>query len=236
MPTPTFVEDRVTPVSLDELHRALASGFEIVLSSAFPSAEAMACGAAQLRLECGNGAKNHLFNFHNEKLGPDWDGLYTQYRCDELFDAQTTTHAQRLGPTVVSKWKDGPLWRVVLIPPHPWSSFVAFENATEGAARYIEFLSCRERYRKAWHALYSGDVRSFGHELRAAGYFTADEETYTRGLVQLASESLPACRAILAGDTHTFTPEEITNTLALVEATVAETIWNHGRHDEQIVA
>lgn len=207
-----------------------------VLGAHLPSARAMAAGFAQLCLESGNGQAARDFNFHNEKRSSAWEGAYQQYVCTEIFDARMTALAHEKGPCADRQWKEGPLRLVTLLPPHPWSSFVAFDSANEGAARYIEFLSCSDRYRKAWHALYVGDASAFSHELRAAGYYTADEVQYTSGLVSIANRSLALCDATLAKEAHVLADDEALSIVALGSLIIADTIWNHDRHHEELAA
>src|SRR5581483_3549948 len=145
-----------------------------------PTARTLAVLGAQLCLESGNFERAHCFNWGNWKLPQGWDGYYCQYECDEIFDQATAQRAQEFGPCQVSLWKGGPKWRVVLFPPHPWSSFCAFTDADEGAARYVELLALSARYVTAWHHAILGDPENFSRWLSARGYYTADVDTYTR--------------------------------------------------------
>jgi hypothetical protein len=231
-----LIPSRITKVTIPDLARALYTGHSTIMGSVFPSARAFAAALAQLLLECGNGEKSHDYDFHNEKLSAAWDGLYCQYACTEIFDARMTALAHAKGPCTDVPWKDGPLRLVRLPAEHPWSAFVAFESADEGAARYIEFLSCSDRYRQAWLALRSGDAAAFAHELRRAGYYTADEGQYTAGLVSIASRSLSLCDTILSQETPLFTPEQIATVTSLADLVIADTIWMHDRHHEELAA
>lgn len=232
----TLVPDQITALSLEELLQALHAGYIEVLGEATDSAACLAALGAQLALESGRGKHAHCFNWGNEKLPKDWDGLYCQFTCDEIFDPQTAANALRLGAqypmadgsnsAVASLWKGGPLKRVVLHPPHPWSSFVAFESAEKGAVAYVEFLSLKDRYRNAWHFAYVGDAAGFSHALHQAGYYTADEDAYTRGLVSLAKELLPICQRIIAGEDHTITDADRERIMGLVALTVSQSWAN----------
>lgn len=227
-----------TPVSLPQLAKALSGGFPKIMGTGarFPSARAMAGAFAQLCFECGNGQKARDFNFHNEKLSSTWDGKYQQYRCTEIFDARMTALAHRKGPCSDKQWKDGPLRLVTLEPPHPWSSFLAFDSAEAGAARYLKLIACGDRYTRAWHALYHGDWAGFAHELRVAGYYTADEEEYTRGLVSIASRSLSLCDATLAEEELVLSDDDVAQIIGLGQIVIAETIWMHDRHHIELAA
>jgi len=48
-----------------------------------------------------------------------------------------------------------------------------------------------------WSALKSGDARGFGHALKGAGYYEADEGTYSNTLAGLAAEFLPTIRSMM---------------------------------------
>lgn len=242
-----FIEDLETPVEFHDLAVFLFYGHRDIMGSDFETPESMACGLSQLGLECALGKKNHRYCFHNEKKSDTWDGLWTQYKCDEIFDVQTAIRAKRLDPfhCAVSQWKDGPNQRCVLTPPHPWSSFVAFDGdpgddeatrrqkgGRRGAGRYIDFLADSARYRAAWRAMRSGDPHAFSHELRVAGYYTADESAYTAGLVSIATHALSLCSDILKGERPVFTPDEISNVQALSTLALENTIWLPDRHVE----
>jgi len=220
--TGTFIEDLITPVEVNDLMLALHRGYVNVLGAATDRAQCLAALGAQLCLESGNGQKAHRYNFGNAKRSKDWDGLFTRFRCDELFDLATATQAQRLGPCSVSLWKDGPLRRVVLFPPHPWSEFVAFESAVEGAQKYVELLALRDRYRPAWSRAFAGDAAGFSRELGKAHYYTAEVEAYTKGLVSIAKRILPACERVVVGEFPGLMGPEV----AMLDAIVMQTAFD----------
>jgi hypothetical protein len=222
--TAQFIDDLLTPVSVDALLLALHGGYVRVMGAATDKVPCLAALGAQLCLESGNGQLAHRFNWGNRKRPADWDGLFTRFQCDEIFDRQTADRAKTLGPCAVTLWRGGPLYRVVLFPPHPWSEFVAFVTADEGAADYISLLACSDRYRAAWHCAYAGDAAGFSLALGRAKYYTADVEPYTKGLVSIAARILPACERIANGLDHGLTDED----RAFIEATVYETILDHG--------
>ena len=198
----TLVPDKVTPLSLEDGLDALAAGYRRTMGGPIDSARTFAALGAQLCLESGNFKKAHCFNWGNHKTPHDWEGLYCQFKCDELFDQHTAQAAINLGPCVVTQWKSGPLQRVILIPPHPWTSFVAFETAEDGTADYVRLLACEDRYRAAWHEAIMGRFDAFSHALHAARYYTAEVLTYTRGLVSIANKLLPACQLAIDGQPH----------------------------------
>lgn len=201
IPMAILVPDRKTPIPLEEGGHALLGAYRLVLGG-LPSPRALACLLAQLCLESGNFLKAHCFNWGNKKMPAEWDGLCCQFMCDEIFDAATMKRAQALGPTQVSLWKGGPKWRVVLIPPHPWSTFCAFERAEEGAAEYLKLLVTHERFRAAWRQALAGHPQEFSEALGVADYYTADVALYTHGLVKLFEQLLPLCERLVASEPH----------------------------------
>lgn len=202
---------------------ALLAGYKKIMGGQIEHANRLACLGSQLCLESGNFQKGHKNNWGNKKLPADWDGEYCQFVCDEIFNKQMADLAERKGPCRVSLWKGGPNWRVVLLPPHPWSSFVAYETPEEGCADYVRFLSLRERYKAAWHASSTlGDPAAFSHELRRAGYYTADETTYTHGLVSIFGRLMPVCERLVSGQGHGVDMDLREQVESLVALTLAE--------------
>lgn len=229
--TAVRVEDRVTRLSVPDLLGALAAGYRIVMGGG-ASAPELATLGAQVCLETGRGQAMHCWNPGNVKLPADWDGLFTSYGCDEVFDAQTARLAQRLGPCTVNPWKGGPLQHVILPASHPWARFLAFGNASDGMADYVDRLSGKDRYRAAWTLAHRGDPDGFSRALAQAGYYTAPVDQYTRGLVALAAELMPVAKSTLDDAPTDFSEETALNVAAMVSASVAnDLIWNHDRHE-----
>lgn len=230
--TATRVPDELTPLWTDALIAALAEGYTLAMRSQ-PTAGCLAVLMSQVCLETGNGKKIHNHNWGNVKRAADWEGLYCSYKCDEIFDADVAREALRRGPCTVSPWRDTGMKRVVLFPEHPWAEFRAFATAADGAAQYVEFLSCRERYQPAWSRAYHGDASGFSHALRVAGYYTADEVTYTRGICSIAARVLPACQRVMEAAAHGLSAEDIARINGLVGDTIASSvIWNSERHHD----
>jgi hypothetical protein len=111
---------------------------------------------------------------------------------------------------------------VVLVPPHPWSEFVFFDTSDEGFADWLELLACLDRYRAAWHLFMAGDVAGAGRALGAAHYYTADIETYVRGMVSLSKTLLPLCESTLAGRAHDLSDQFIADVEGLVALHLAD--------------
>lgn len=88
-------------------------------------------------------------------------------------------------------------------PPHIQTHFRAYDTLIDGAEDYLLFVSKNKRYAKAWQEVLNGDPRAFSHELRAAGYYTASEELYTKGVIRLTDEFLRKADTLLAWEPET---------------------------------
>jgi hypothetical protein len=53
---------------------------------------------------------------------------------------------------------------------------------------YIRFLAQKKNYQKAWQEVLNGNPEAYGHQLKLARYYTADEAAYTKGAVSLCKE------------------------------------------------
>jgi hypothetical protein len=160
-----LIPDRITPLTTREVLRAFRDAFQVVCGFT-PSNATLALLVAHSALETGRWKSIHCYNFGNVKAGPDYEGYYCQFRCNEVLNGKTV-------------WFD---------PPHAQCSFRAFGTITEGAADHLEFLARRPRYAKAWQVMLAGDPARFVDELKAAHYFTADAEPYKRAVTSLWRE------------------------------------------------
>jgi hypothetical protein len=141
---------------------------------ASPSNDSLALLWAQSALETGRWKDIHCYNYGNIKkryANPkfnieDDDHDWCMFRCNELINGKLC-------------WFD---------PPHLQTHFRAYSSIEEGAEDYINFVANRERYKKAWKEVINGDPAAFSHELKVAGYYTASENLYTRGVIALTNE------------------------------------------------
>jgi hypothetical protein len=141
----------------------------------YPSDKSLAVLWAKASLETGRfKAGFHNWNFGNiKKIHANLkykikdDGhFFTMFRCNEILNGKVC-------------WFD---------PPHVQTHFRAYKTDIEGAEDYIRFVSKKTRYAKAWAAVKRGDPQAYAHELKVAKYYTANEATYTRGVVSLFNE------------------------------------------------
>lgn len=196
-------EDKITKISEGEAAYALRENWKKIYGE-YPSLDALALLWAQWALETGRGKAIHCYNFGNIKRSGTED--YCMFRCNEMIKGKLV-------------WFD---------PPHKQTWFRAYSSSLDGAFDYLTFLSKRTRYQKAWEALKKGDVYSFSHELKLAGYYTANEEQYTRGLASLAKEFKNKSTTILqwqpVPDKEVITPKEFPAEVPVVEESEPEKI------------
>lgn len=158
-----LVKDKLTPISEFEAGCALHEAWYKIYDE-YPTINSLALLWAQCALETGRWKSIHNFNWGNIKRSGNED--YCMYRCNEIINGNL-------------EWFD---------PPHPQTFFRAYLTVTEGAYDYVKFLSQKLRYKTAWAAVIIGDPVAFSHSLKIAGYYTADEAQYTKGIVSLTRE------------------------------------------------
>jgi hypothetical protein len=151
-----------TTLTKEHLVYMLSEGWKELYGS-YPSNDSLALLWAQVVLETGL-KSCYNWNLGNVKRNGNHD--YCMYRCSEIINGK-------------EQWFD---------PPHPQTHFNAYESDIAGAKEYIQFISQRKRYRQAWQAVLKGDPTAFSHALKVAGYYTADEGLYTRGIVKLTNQ------------------------------------------------
>jgi flagellum-specific peptidoglycan hydrolase FlgJ len=78
--------------------------------------------------------------------------------------------------------------------------FRAYRTLDEGAADFVKTVGTR--FRGAIGAAEKGDVAGFAHALKQAGYYTASEDAYARGLERLVGADGNATRATLPSSAH----------------------------------
>lgn len=161
----TLLADKLTPLTAVEALRALREGYRKTQGHD-PTSACLAVHVAQSALETGRWKSIHWWNFGNVKAGPNYEGFYCQFRCNEIIKGKT-------------KWFD---------PPHPQCNFRAYPTAIDGAAAHMLFLSTNGRYRLPWYAAERGDPDEFVVSLKQAGYFTAQLEPYRKAVNSLFRE------------------------------------------------
>lgn len=182
----TYVHARLTPLSFEEAQTALASALRQQIGK-WPSREALALALAKTALETGRWKAIWNYNFGNVKAGEKYAGSYFCIELNEVLSGKVVWFSprgrlDRKGGTVVAEPFEDP-------PGHPQTRMRAYPNAFEGAEAYVKFVA-GGRYAAAWQLLLAGDAAGYVHALKVAGYFTADEATYAKGVVSLQREFL----------------------------------------------
>lgn len=152
-----------TPATPAEVYAALRDASRLLLGAELPR-DALLVLLSQWGEETGRGASAWCWNLGNQKhvLG---DGRsYYQVRCNEIIGGKEV-------------WFD---------PPHPATSFRAYESLDAGARDYLLLL--HSRFAVAWPAVLAGSPLDFARLLKSAHYFTADLVLYQSALVSLFTE------------------------------------------------
>ncbi len=149
---------------------------------------------AQWSLETGEGHAQWNWNVGNVKGRPDGSDrrCWQYFSCNEILPASVAARIVAVAPPR----KDGPgpsaaitstrpngdviIW---FYPNHPYACFRAFASLDEGTRDYIQMQ--RTRFASAWPAVLAGDPAAFGHALKLAHYYTADESGYVGALQRL---------------------------------------------------
>ena len=153
----------LTHIDPRDLANALVSAWRSIFNEA-PKRESILVILAQSALETGRWRYCHAWNIGNIKHVPGDGRGFTYYRCNEVEHGKVV-------------WYD---------PPNPACAFRAFRTLEEGAVDHLAFL--RKRFAAAWHAVELGDPRVFVQQLKAHGYFTADEKPYENSVASIFHE------------------------------------------------
>lgn len=182
-----------TPCTSREMALAIRTAWaEVFPDDEVPTGETVALLLAQWALETGRGASMFCFNVGNVKSVPRDGRSWTFFRCNEVLKPASVERAiaaaqQRTDDVGLDAVRSKTDPRVVwFYPSNPAARFRAFDSLHAGVVDYLRLL--HTRFAKAWPHVLAGDVPAFSRALRAMVYYTADETTYTAGLVSLAQE------------------------------------------------
>jgi hypothetical protein len=160
--------NKLTPMSPDEVAKALAAGFKKLTGKA-PSTKILDLLMAQWALETGNGKSTHNYNFTNIKRNAG-DPYFQYFRCSEIIDGV----------------------EVFFDPPHPQCAFAAYKTPADGAAAYIRILKKRPHW---WAGLMSEDINVFNNALSTTPkFYTASPSLYLSALKDRATKYLPQAK------------------------------------------
>jgi len=164
---PKFVHMMLTPLSEEEATYYLKTAWKNIYGL-YPTKNSLALLWAQSCGETGRWKLLRNNNWGNIKRRDDW--RYTSYEAGENLTING----------VFKHW--------MFYPYNEQTFFAAWDTPLEGAEAYIRFLSQRTRYKRAWVEVMAGDPVAYCRELKAAGYFTAGLDHYTKGVVRLTNE------------------------------------------------
>lgn len=225
-----YVPPKKTPLTFDEADGALTLALASSLGET-PSIPTRALALAKTALETGRWSAMWNHNWGNVKASEKWEGLYTCIVLNEVLNGKVVWFAPE-GRLTGNPAKGGKLAGDLAdagrtVPPgHPQTRMRAFPTAADGALDYVRFVG-GGRYRAAWELLLAGDAQGYVHALKVAGYFTADEATYAKGVLSLQREFIARIEARPAPELPIPPPDEVREWLSeqdaeLLEAQLAE--------------
>lgn len=189
-----FIPARLTPLSVTDALWATKLAFERI-EGRLPSAETLACLAAQSGLETGNWQKMYNYGPGGAKAGPNYDGCYTCFPCGEnLKHDDGKKYEWKFHPNGTETCAALGISRRPVeysVPPgHPQTRFRAWRDATSAFVAHLAML--KAKWPEAWAAALGGDVGGFIDGLvdGSRKYFTAPKGPYKATTVKRAKELL----------------------------------------------
>ena len=181
-----------TPVPTAELIPALWYAWTKFFGAPPVHRESIWILTAQWGLETAWGKQCYNWNLGNVKSYEGDSHNYQFYACNEILSlAQAQKYVAKNPDTakITTVRKDGKaiIW---FYPEHSGCRFRAHKSLDEGVLDHLRLLV--RRFDKAWPEIIEGDVVGYSRALRAQGYYTADEASYTKtlqGCVQIAAKA-----------------------------------------------
>ena len=169
----------------------------------FPKPTTLAILLAQSALESGHWKSCWNWNLGNVKASDRWGGHFTCIKLNEVLRGRGTVW---FAPEGELSSKDGELVgvRYAVPPGHPQTRMRAFQELAAAVTDHVRFLFVDttpldgrpNRYQKAADAAIAGYAATFAHELKVAGYYTANEESYTRAVISLTDKFITTARSL----------------------------------------
>lgn len=188
-----YVPPKRTPIDFPTVVEAMSWALKGQLGSD-PNEKVLSLALAKTALETARWTQIWCSNWGNIKAGSEYQGMFTCITLNEVLNGKLVWFAPE-GQLSAAPNKGGKLVGSPIAVPdgHPQTRMRAYANAYDGALCYVEFVS-GGRYKAAWRKLLEGDAVVYVHALKAAGYFTADEALYRKGVVSLQTEMLSKLR------------------------------------------
>ena len=148
----------------------------------YPKPEAIKILLSHWALETGWGKSMWCYNVGNAKAKPGGSYDWCFFRCNEIIDvrlAETMAERDPEHVQITKRYKNGRCitW---FEPKHRWSCFRAFRSLEDGAYDHLKLIV--QKFDKAWPYVVAGNPERYSRALKGMGYYTADEEQYTRVL------------------------------------------------------
>lgn len=194
-----YTEPKKSPLTFPEALACMKWALKSQLGKD-PSDETLALGLAKTALETGRWTSIWNSNWGNVKASDTYEGMYTCITLNERLKrngVEVVVWFAPEGELSASPDKGGKLIAPPLAVPegHPQTRMRAFANEWDGVDCYVDFVA-HGRYQKAWAALLTGNAINYVHELKVAGYFTALESEYVKGVAALQHEFIGKIRNI----------------------------------------
>ena len=176
---PNELTAQKTKVSREEVVKSLYEAW-FHLFGEVPQKESIWVLTSQWCLETGNGKDMWCYNLGNVK-STEGDGHdYCYFACNEILKKSVADAFAAKDPTIakVTQYRNDGTAIIWFYPKHPGCRFRAFNTLLEGCVDYISLLN--KRFARSWPAVIAGDPAQFSHMLRAQGYYTDDESSYTK--------------------------------------------------------
>ncbi len=153
------------PVSESQMAQAMIEAWKDLFGNQ-PSKEQIAILMSQNALETGHRKSMWNYNVGNLTTGPGWKGDYWE-GLDWLYE-----HFKGRSGLDERRKKSIKL------------QYRAYPSLKDGAKDYLRMISSG-RYSKAWQSIVHPNIEEYSKALKQAGYYTADEAPYTKGLQNL---------------------------------------------------
>lgn len=177
---PNYLPDQVTKLESAEAGRVILAAVQ-QLTGSTPSLQALAIIIGQSALETGDWKSIHCFNFGNAKSGVELP--HTYFKCGELLVDPTDPGRRTRYFKFVAPHEPLPEGTPFGRAEHTRQTrFRAFESAEAGALYHLRLIT-GGRYADAYARALAGDAVGFSELLHLHGYYTADVESYTKGVV-----------------------------------------------------
>lgn len=190
----TYVEPVRTPLTFEQAVAAMTWALKSQIGDD-PSEETLALALAKTALETARWTQIWNANWGNIKAADDYAGMFTCITLNEVIDGRVVWFAPD-GELTAAPSRGGRIVGTIYPVPdgHPQTRMRAYANEFDGVDGYVTFVA-KGRYAPAWKRLLAGDAQGYVHQLKAKGYFTADEAVYAKGVCSLQREYLARLRS-----------------------------------------